>query len=435
MTGETLFSAMNRARVPLAERMRPRSVAEFVGQEEALAFGSPLKIALDQGHLVSQVLWGPPGCGKTTIARLLARDTRAHFYSLSAVSAGVADVRQAVQQARERLHTFGQRTVLFLDEIHRFNRTQQDALLPHLEEGLLILVGATTENPYYSLTPPLLSRCRVIRLHPLTLENIKTIVRNALTDKERGLGAQELFLTDEGAEAIALLSSGDARSALNLLEQAALVCADRGEAITLDLVQQVAGKILPYDSKGDYHYDTVSAFIKSLRGSDPDAALYWLARMLRAGEDPRFIARRLVIAAAEDVGNADHQALKVAVAAAQALELIGLPEGQIPLAQATVYVAAAPKSNASYVALNRAFADVDNLPIEPIPLHLRNRSTREAQDSGISVDYEYPHDYPGNFIRQDYRPPAVADRIYYQPTENGAEKDIRDRLKHWWQQG
>ena len=256
-----------------------------------------------------------------------------------------------------------------------------------------------------------------------------------MTDKERGLGAQELFLTDEGAEAIALLSSGDARSALNLLEQAALVCADRGEAITLDLVQQVAGKILPYDSKGDYHYDTVSAFIKSLRGSDPDAALYWLARMLRAGEDPRFIARRLVIAAAEDVGNADPQALKVAVAAAQALELIGLPEGQIPLAQATVYVAAAPKSNASYVALNRAFADVDNLPIEPIPLHLRNRSTREAQDSSISVDYEYPHDYPGNFIRQDYRPPAVADRIYYQPTENGAEKDIKDRLKHWWQQG
>lgn len=431
MTGE-LFSSINKIKAPLAERMRPQTLTEFVGQEEVLGPDTPLRVVLDKGHMVSLILWGPPGCGKTTLARLLAKDTRAHFYPLSAVSSGVGEVRKAVQEAKERLRAFGQRTVLFLDEIHRFNRTQQDALLPHVEEGLLILLGATTENPYYNLTAPLLSRCQVVRLKPLTKTAIKTILKNALDDKKRGLGALELSLTDEGADAIALLSSGDARSALNTLEQAAYALSDQRGVIDIDLVQKVARKVLPYDAGGDYHYDTISAYIKSLRGGDPDAALYWLARMLKAGEDPRFIARRLVIAAAEDVGNADPEALKLAVAAAQALELIGLPEGQIPLAQATVYVATAPKSNASYMALNKALDDVSKLPLEPVPLHLRNSDFRGAKDLGFGAGYEYPHDYLGNFVLQEYRPPLASGRKYYEPTENGAEKKIAARLKRWW---
>lgn len=431
MTGD-LFEPIRKKSAPLAERMRPQTLSEFVGQEEVLGSGMPLRRAVDGGYMVSLILWGPPGCGKTTLARLLARETRAHFYPLSAVSAGVVQVRQAVQEAKNRLQSFGQRTILFLDEIHRFNRTQQDALLPHVEEGLLILLGATTENPYYNLTAPLLSRCQVVQLKPLTKEAIKVILGNALTDKERGLGSLKLSLTDQAAEAIAILSSGDARAALNTLEQAAYALSSTTKVINLDLVQQVARKTLPYDAAGDYHYDTVSAYIKSLRGCDPDAALYWLARMLKAGEDPRFIARRLIIAAAEDVGNADPEALKLAVAAAQALELIGLPEGRIPLAQATVYVASAPKSNASYIALNKALAHLDKLPVEPVPLHLRSAAFQGAKDLGIGIDYVYPHDHPGNFAPQDYRPPQASGKKYYEPTDNGIEKEIKARLQRWW---
>lgn len=431
MTGDTLFSALNKKAAPLAQKMRPQTLAEFVGQEEVLGSGTPLRMALDKGYLISLILWGPPGCGKTTLARLMAKKVRAHFYQLSAVAAGVADVRQVVREAKDRLHTFGQRTLLFLDEIHRFNRTQQDALLPHVEEGLLVLLGATTENPYYSLTSPLLSRCQVVSLSPLGKEAIITILKRALADQERGLGKSDLTLTAEAADAIWRVSSGDGRAALNILEQAA-ASSSVGGTITLELVQKVATKTMPYDAGGDYHYDTISAYIKSLRGSDPDAALYWLARMLVAGEDPKFIARRLVIAAAEDVGNADPEALQVAVAAAQALELLGLPEGRIPLAQATVYVATAPKSNASYTALNRALEDVNNIEVEPVPLHLKNAPFHEVAKCGAGQAYKYPHDYKGHFVRQNYRPNRVSHRVYYSPSDNGQEKEIKRRLEHWW---
>ncbi|HKM38758.1 MAG TPA: replication-associated recombination protein A [bacterium] len=432
MINETLFSALGRVKAPLADRMRPQSLEEFAGQEVVLAVDSPLRVALDKGHLVSQILWGPPGCGKTTLARLLAQHSRAYFYPLGAVSAGVAEVRKGVQLAQERLRAFGQRTVLFLDEIHRFSRIQQDALLPFVEEGTFILIGATTENPHYCLTAPLMSRCRVLRLQPLSDKAIKIILKRALADKERGLGAWGVTITDKAATIMALFSSGDARSALNLLEYAAIFSIDNEKLINAELVQQVAVKMLPYDSTADCHYDCMSAFIKSLRGCDPDAALYWLARMIRAGEDPLFIARRLVIAAAEDVGNADPQALQITVSAAKALEMIGMPEGKLLLAQAAIYVATAPKSNASYLALTEALADVDNLPLEPVPLSLKNLSIQEGKKSGLTMDYQYPHNYPGNFVKQDYRPPAVSGRSYYKPTDNGFEKQIKDRLQRWW---
>lgn len=428
-----LFHSVVAPRPPLAVRMRPRSFAEFVGHRTLLAPGSPLRLAVDQDRLSSFILWGPPGCGKTTLARILARHTRSHFQPLSAVTSGVAEVRRVVEEAQERRRAFGQGTVLFLDEIHRFNRTQQDALLPHVEEGLLVLIGATTENPYFALTAPLLSRCQVLRLEALSEDDIHQLLRQALEDKERGLGELGLELEADAADTIAALVSGDGRMALNVLEQAAAATEEkRQNKITCSTILAVAQKNLPYDRLGDRHYDTISAYIKSLRGSDPDAALYWLARMIVAGEDPLFIARRLVIAAAEDVGNADPEALQVAVAAAQAVKLVGMPEGGIPLAQATVYVATAPKSNASYQALEAALADVKNLPVEPVPLHLRNPAFSSAKQLGFGGEYLYPHDFPGNFVHQEYRPSNVAGHVYYQPTENGREKQIRGRLQELW---
>lgn len=429
-----LFQAQAAPRAPLAVRMRPRTLAEFTGHQNVLGPGQPLRLALEKDRVPSLILWGPPGCGKTTLARILAQHTRAHFQPLSAVSAGVAEVRRAVEEARERRRAFGQETILFLDEIHRFNRAQQDALLPHVEEGLLTLIGATTENPHFALTAPLLSRCQVIRLEPLTPADIATILERALKDSERGLGSEELTLAPEAQAAIVNLAAGDARVALNILEQAAAVLRQEGPGRTVgrELVLRVAQKNLPYDRAGDQHYDTISAYIKSLRGSDPDAALYWLARLLSAGEDPLFIARRLVIAAAEDVGNADPQALPVAVAAAQAVQLVGMPEGRIPLAQATVYVATAPKSNASYLALEAALKDVKELPAEPVPLHLRNPAFRGAEKLGFGTEYKYPHDFPGHFVVQEYRPAQAAGRVYYRPSNNGYERAIRERLEKWW---
>lgn len=431
-----LFPTVSSSGQPLAVRMRPRSLAEFVGQEGLLGPGRPLRLALEQDRLPSLILWGPPGCGKTTLAWILARHTRAHFQPLSAVTAGVAEVRQVVDEARKRRRAFGQRTLLFLDEIHRFNRAQQDALLPHVEEGLLTLIGATTENPYFSLTAPLLSRCQVLRLEPLSDDDIKAILARALSDRERGLGGENLTLAPEAEAAIVSLAGGDARVALNILEQAAILSRKERErgptTIDRDLVVSVAQKSLPYDRAGDRHYDTISAYIKSLRGSDPDAALYWLARLLTAGEDPLFIARRLIIAAAEDVGNADPQALQVAVAAAQAVQLVGMPEGRIPLAQATVYVATAPKSNASYLGLEAALEDVKKLPAEPVPLHLRNTAFDGAKDMGFGAEYRYPHEFPGHFVRQEYRPPRAAGHIYYRPSNEGYEREIKRRLGEWW---
>lgn len=430
-----LFTAGAAGRAPLAVRLRPQTLEEFVGQENIFGPGRPLRVALEKDRLPSLILWGPPGCGKTTLARILARRTRAHFQPLSAVAAGVAEVRRVVEEARERRRAFGQETILFLDEIHRFNRAQQDALLPHVEEGLLTLIGATTENPHFSLTAPLLSRCQVVRLEPLAPADIELILNRALADRERGLGGQGFTLLPEAKSAIVSLAGGDARMALNILEQAATACQEEGKetrVLSRELVLKVAQKNLPYDRAGDLHYDTISAYIKSLRGSDPDAALYWLARMLTAGEDPLFIARRLVIAAAEDVGNADPQALQLAVAAAHAVELVGMPEGRIPLAQATVYVATAPKSNASYLALEAALEDVKNLPAEPVPLHLRNPVFRDAKKLGFGTEYRYPHDYPGNFVAQEYRPVGAAGHVYYHPSCNGYEREIKERLKKWW---
>ncbi|HHY92940.1 MAG TPA: replication-associated recombination protein A [Firmicutes bacterium] len=420
---------------PLAVRLRPRTLAEFYGHQDLLGPGQPLRLALEKDRIPSLILWGPPGCGKTTLARILARQTRAHFQPLSAVTAGVAEVRKTVEEARQRRRTFGQSTILFLDEIHRFNRAQQDALLPHVEEGLLTLIGATTENPHFTLTAPLLSRCQVVRLEPLRDADISAILTRALEDKERGLGEEGLTLSPEARTALLSLAAGDARVALNTLEQAAAVLRQEGRVehtISRELVLRVAQKNLPYDRAADQHYDSISAYIKSLRGSDPDAALYWLARLLSAGEDPLYIARRLVIAAAEDVGNADPQALQVAVAAAQAVQLVGLPEGRIPLAQATVYVATAPKSNASYLALQAALEDVHNLPAEPVPLHLRNSAFRGAEAYGFGEGYHYPHDFPGHFVKQEYRPPQAAGRSYYQPSDNGYEREIKERLHEWW---
>lgn len=420
---------------PLAVRLRPRTLAEFYGHQDLLGPGQSLRLALEKDRIPSLILWGPPGCGKTTLARILARQTRAHFQPLSAVTAGVAEVRKTVEEARQRRRTFGQSTILFLDEIHRFNRAQQDALLPHVEEGLLTLIGATTENPHFTLTAPLLSRCQVVRLEPLRDADISAILTRALEDKERGLGEEGLTLSPEARRALLSLAAGDARVALNTLEQAAAVLRQEGRVehtISRELVLRVAQKNLPYDRAADQHYDSISAYIKSLRGSDPDAALYWLARLLSAGEDPLYIARRLVIAAAEDVGNADPQALQVAVAAAQAVQLVGLPEGRIPLAQATVYVATAPKSNASYLALQAALEDVHNLPAEPVPLHLRNSAFRGAEAYGFGEGYHYPHDFPGHFVKQEYRPPQAAGRSYYQPSDNGYEREIKERLHEWW---
>ena len=420
---------------PLADRMRPKTLDEFVGQEEILGPGKPLRRAIEADRLGSMILFGPPGTGKTSLALLIARYTQARFERLNAVTAGVAEVRKLIQEAEERLALYGQKTVVFLDEIHRFNKAQQDALLPAVEDGTILLVGATTENPYYELNAPLLSRCRLFRLSPLKREDVEAILRRALADRENGLGEYKVELAAGAMEHLLDVAGGDARTALNGLELAVLStepAADGIRYITPEIIEEsVQQKILRYDKDGDEHYNTISAFIKSLRGSDPDAALFYLARMLAAGEDPRFIARRMIIAAAEDVGNADPRALMVAVAAAQALEMVGLPEGRIPLAQAAVYLATAPKSNAVYLGIDRAMADVESQDTGEIPLHLRDASHPGAKAMGHGKGYLYPHDYPGHYVRQQYLPDPVKDRVYYQPGELGYEKEIRKRLAEW----
>ncbi len=420
---------------PLADRMRPKTLDEFAGQEEILGPGKLLRRSIEADRLGSMILFGPPGAGKTSLALLIARYTQARFERLNAVTAGVAEVRKLIQEAEERLALYGQKTVVFLDEIHRFNKAQQDALLPAVEDGTILLIGATTENPYYHLNAPLLSRCRLFRLSPLKREDVEAIVRRALADRENGLGEYKVELTAGAMEHLLDVAGGDARTALNGLELAVLStgpAADGIRYITPEIIEDsVQQKIVRYDRDGDEHYNTISAFIKSLRGSDPDAALFYLARMLVAGEDPRFIARRMIIAAAEDVGNADPQALVVAVAAAQALEMVGLPEGRIPLAQAAVYLATAPKSNAAYLGIDRAMADVESGETGEIPPHLRDASHPGAKAMGHGKGYLYPHDYPGHYVRQQYLPDPVKDRVYYEPGELGYEKEIRQRMAEW----
>ena len=421
---------------PLAARMRPRTFDDFVGQEHIIGPDTVLRKAIESDQLPSIILWGPPGTGKTTLAFLVAATTKSHFSPVSAVASGVADLRRIGAEAQERLGMHGQRTVLFVDEIHRFNKAQQDVILPYVEDGTLVLIGATTENPSFEVVSPLLSRSRVFTLKPLTEGQIEDILRSAMADAERGLGGIRPELDDEAMGALLILSNGDARVALNGLELAASATGAEEEGVRRvsvaaieDAMQQRA---LLYDKAGDQHYDTISAFIKSVRGSDPDAAIYWLARMVEAGEDPLFIARRLVILASEDVGMADPQALSVAMAAQQAVHFVGMPEGRIPLAEATVYLATAPKSNSAYRAIDAALDDVRKTHNEPVPLHLRNPVTGLMRESGYGKEYKYSHDYEGHFSPMENLPPSLKGRRYYTPGDQGYECEVADRLKRWW---
>jgi putative ATPase len=421
--------------------MRPRNLSEFVGQEHLVGERGPLRRSVARGHLSSLLLWGPPGTGKTSLARLLAAEIGAEFNSLSAVMSGVAEVRATIAAAQDRLNLQGSRTILFIDEIHRFNKAQQDALLPHVEDGTVTLVGATTENPYFEVNAALLSRMRVWRLEPLTDDEVGVVVRRALEDADHGLAGPlgpdgGVGLTDAAFEHLVSLAGGDARAALNVLEGATALAeaeevrdAEGRVSPRLEDVEAAAQqRVLAYDRAGDGHYDTVSAFIKSLRGNDPDAALYWLAAMIAAGEDPKFIARRLIISASEDVGNADPRALQVAVAAGQALDWIGLPEAQYALAQATTYIATAPKSNRSGAAYWAAVSEIEANGGLPVPLHLRNAPHRRMQQHGIGVGYRYSHDYEGADVDQQYLPDALAARQFYLPTDQGYEATIAARM-------
>ena len=406
---------------PLAFRMRPQRLAEVVGQQHILAPGSLLHRAIQADRLVSLILFGPPGSGKTTLAEVIACTTKARFETLNAVSAGIADIRAVVERAKEERALHGRKTVLFIDEIHRFNKGQQDALLPFVEQGLLTLVGATTENPYFQVNPALVSRSHVFRLHPLGPEDIRVLLRRAIADKQRGLGEMGLDLTPTAERVLVELSGGDARRALNALELAALTSPlNEDGRVVLDEPQvreSIQERQVLYDRSGDEHYDTISAFIKSIRGSDVDAALLWLAKMLTAGEDPLFVGRRLIILAAEDVGNADSQALPLAVAGYQAVATVGMPEARIVLAQVTSYLACAPKSNAAYRAIGEALADVQSGMSLVVPPHLRSTGYRGAEKLGSGVGYLYPHDYPEHHVEQSYWPQMVQPKKYYQPVQ------------------
>lgn len=411
---------------PLAARMRPRTVDEIVGQIHILGEGRSLRSLIASGELSSIVLWGPAGTGKTTLANVIAASTDAHFEPMSAVSSGVKDVREAIEAAKDRLGQQGRRTVLFLDEIHRFNKSQQDALLPAVENGWIVLVGATTENPSFEVNSPLMSRSLLFRLEALSEEDVLEILKRALEDEPRGLGKLQLEVTPDALEHIARSSGGDARSGLNALEAASAMVAGTGK-IDVDVAEEaLQRRALPYDKSGDWHYDVISAFIKSMRGSDPDAAVYWMARMLDAGEDPRFIARRMVIFASEDVGNADPVALQVAVAAHHALEFVGLPEARINLSQATTYLALAPKSNAAYMAISRATEDIQNHGPLPVPKHLKDAHGSASRQVGAGKGYEYPHAH-GGYVRQQYLPDRLAKARYYEPQE-GREAELAANL-------
>lgn len=428
---KNLFHDLHQANLlkaqPLAARMRPRTIEEFVGQEHFFGPGKLLRRMLQADRLSSLIFYGPPGTGKTALAHVIAQHTRCEFRQLNAVAAGIKDVRELLQEARHELAETGRRTILFVDELHRFNRAQQDVLLPDVEEGRIILIGATTQNPFFAINSPLLSRSQIFTFEPLTREQIKLLLERALTDRERGLGAIPANMTPVAVEFLAEISDGDARRALTALEIGVLSAERQPVEFTLEVAQDsIQRKVLDYDATGDTHYDLASAFIKSMRGSDPDAAIYWLARMLEAGEDPRFIARRIVICASEDVGNADPQALVVAAAALQASEFVGLPECQLSLAQAVTYIATAPKSNASTLAISKAREDVRSGRTLPVPEHLRDSSYHGAEQLGRGIGYQYSHDFEGGWVEQQYLPEG---RRYYEPVDRGYEAEIRKRLE------
>jgi putative ATPase len=419
---------------PLAARMRPRSLDEYVGQEEIVGPGRLLRRAIEADKLFSSILlWGPPGTGKTTLAMIIAHTTRSHFEQINAVMSGVADIRRIVEEAKERLKMYRQRTILLIDEIHRFNKAQQDALLPHVENGTLILIGATTENPSFEVIGPLVSRSRIFQLKPLSDDNVRELINRALTDIERGYGGLIVEIDDEALEHLVRVAGGDARNALNALELA-VESTQAGEEgrihLTLDVAQEsIQRRALLYDKDGDAHYDTISAFIKSVRGSDPDAALYWLAKMLYAGEDARFILRRLLILAGEDIGLADPLGLVVANAAAQAFEWVGLPEGVYPIVEATLYLATAPKSNSagSYF---RALKEVEAEGKVEVPNHLRD-ANRDAKGLGHGEGYQYPHGFDGHHVAQNYLPEAIKGMRFYEAGDQGYETQVADRLARW----
>lgn len=415
---------------PLAARMRPRSFAEFIGQDQILGKGKFLRRMIEEDKIPSMILYGPPGTGKTTLAKMIALMTKSRFERLNATVSGISDVRKVIERANESRRSKRQRTIVFLDEIHRFNKAQQDVLLPYVEDGRIVLIGATTENPYFEVNRALLSRVRVVALQLLSDMQIVKILQMALSDEERGLGAHRLSCDSSALLLIAQYAGGDARSALNVLEQAGDAAAENGGRIDTDLIRSIISeRIQTYDKNGDNHYDIVSAFIKSMRGSDPDAAIHYLARMLAAGEDLDFIARRIAICAAEDVGNADPQALVVAMAAVQAVQFVGMPEARIPLAQAVTYVACAPKSNASYLAIDKALADVRSKNCGEVPIHLRDCHYKGAEKLGHGRGYKYAHDYPYHIVKQDYLPDKLRGTKYYNPTDNGYEKNISEYLK------
>jgi putative ATPase len=416
-----------RRALPLAARMRPRGLDEFVGQDHFLGPGKLLRRLLQADRLSSVIFHGPPGCGKTSLAHVVAAQTRCRFRPLNAVAAGIKEVRELLQESRAELESGGRRTVLFVDELHHFNRSQQDILLPDVEEGRVILLGTTTHNPFFAINGPLLSRSQIFTFEPLTREHVRTLLLRALADKERGLGDVPVTMTDEALDFLAEISDGDARRALTALEVGVLSTAERPVVFTRALAEEsIQRKALNHDGTGDEHYDVTSAFIKSMRGSHPDAAIYWLARMLEAGEDPRFIARRVVIFASEDVGNADPQALPLALAAQQAVEFVGLPECQLNLAQAVTYLACAPKSNASTVAIGKAREDVRSGRTLAVPKHLRDTHYRGAEKLGHGDGYEYSHDQPGAWSAQEFLPEQ---RVYYEPVDRGHEAVIRQRLE------
>jgi putative ATPase len=425
-------SQLEKASQPLAERMRPTQLAEFVGQEHLLGPGKLLSGMVASGKLSSLILWGPPGSGKTTLAQILAQSAGAVCVHFSAVTSGVKDLKKIIHEA-EQLQRLGKPTVLFVDEIHHFNKAQQDNFLPHVERGTLILIGATTENPSFEVISPLLSRCQVLVLKTLSATDIGMVIDRALSDSRRGLGKTRLAVSGEGREFLIQQSQGDCRVALNALEAAAtLALAHEQKEIGLEHLQEaLQRKPLQYDKAGEEHYNVISAFIKSMRGSDPDAALYWMMRMIEAGEDPLFIARRMVIFAAEDIGNADPQALQVAVAAKDAVHFVGLPEGRIPLAQAVTYLASAPKSNASYKAMLAATEDVQERGAVPVPLHLRNAPTPMMRKLGYGNDYKYAHNYEDHIVDQEHLPKELLGRRYYTPSDSGYEKEIKERLERW----